>query len=387
MRLLHTSDWHVGKTIRGQSRAGEHRAVLAEIAAIAEREAVDAVLVVGDLFETAAPVPEAEEIVYRALLDLAATGAHVVVVGGNHDNPKRLEAVAPLLHLGQVHLLAAPAPPDRGGLLPLTARSGEELRVARLPFVSQRGIVRAEELLELGADERSGLYRDRVATILRVLSEGFEAHAVNVVAAHLFVENGMLGGGERSGHTIFDYAVPSIAFPSSAHYVALGHLHRAQGLAGPTQLRYCGSPLQLDFGEEADTKSVTIVDAAPGQPAVVREVPLTAGRALRTLTGTLDELRAAVGTTGDDWLRLRIVTRSEPGLADEVRTWFPLAVDIALVRPADEAETDRARSSAPRLAGSPVELFGAYLDEQGLERDTLLGLFAELLADVEGASA
>src|SRR5213596_2801936 len=102
MKLLHTSDWHVGKLLRGRSRADEHREVLAEIAGIAAAEEVDAVLVAGDLFDTAAPSPESEEIVYRALLGLAATGATVVVVAGNHDNPRRLSAVAPLLELGRV---------------------------------------------------------------------------------------------------------------------------------------------------------------------------------------------------------------------------------------------------------------------------------------------
>jgi exonuclease SbcD len=384
MRLLHTSDWHVGKAIRGQSRIAEHRAVLAEIADIGRREEVDAVLVVGDMFETAAPPPDAEEVVYRALLDLAAV-APVVVVGGNHDNPRRLDAVAPLLELGGVHLLGAPARPDDGGLLRLLLTSGEELRVARLPFVSQRGIVRAEELLELGSDERSGIYRDRVAAVLGALCAGFTADAVNVVAAHLFVDGGRLGGGERSGHTIFDYAVPTAAFPASAHYVALGHLHRAQALPGPTQIRYSGSPLQLDFGEETDTKSVTIVEAAAGRPAAAREVGLVAGCALRTLTGSLDELRGLVGTTSDDWLRIRVVSRSEPGLADEVRAWFPRAVDIQLVAPTTEPGLSEARDE-PRLAGSPVELFGAYLEEQGIEEGALLALFAELLADVEEAS-
>ena len=88
MRILHTSDWHVGKTIRGRSRADEHIAVLAEIAAIASAEDVDLVLVTGDLFDTAAPTAESERIVYRALLDLAATDATVIVLGGNHDNDR-----------------------------------------------------------------------------------------------------------------------------------------------------------------------------------------------------------------------------------------------------------------------------------------------------------
>ena len=102
MRFLHTGDWHVGKALRGRSQADEHRAVLAEVAAVAEAEQVDAALVAGDLFDTAAPSAESEQIVYEALLALARTGAHVVVVSGNHDNERRLQAVAPLLELGRV---------------------------------------------------------------------------------------------------------------------------------------------------------------------------------------------------------------------------------------------------------------------------------------------
>ena len=90
MRVVHTSDWHVGKLLRGASRIDEHRAVLGEIAEIADRERADLVLVVGDLYETAAPPPEATAVVYDALLALRETGAHVVVVGGNHDQQQQL---------------------------------------------------------------------------------------------------------------------------------------------------------------------------------------------------------------------------------------------------------------------------------------------------------
>ena len=102
MRFLHTADWHVGRTIRGQSRADEHRAALAELAAVARDQEVDAVLVCGDVFDTAAPSPESEQIVYRALLDLASTGARVIVLAGNHDSDRRLQAVQPLIELGAV---------------------------------------------------------------------------------------------------------------------------------------------------------------------------------------------------------------------------------------------------------------------------------------------
>ena len=121
-------------------------------------EAVDLVVVAGDLFDSAAPTPESEEIVYRALLGLAGTGADVAVIAGNHDNARRLRAVAPLLALGRVHLVAEPTRPDDGGVLPLRARDGVDVRLAMLPFVSKRGIVRAEHLMDRrGVRERPAL--------------------------------------------------------------------------------------------------------------------------------------------------------------------------------------------------------------------------------------
>jgi DNA repair protein SbcD/Mre11 len=106
VKALHTSDWHVGRTMRGRSRADEHRAVLAEIVDQAASNDVDLVLVAGDLFDVAAPTPESEQIVYRALLDLAEV-APVVAVAGNHDNPRRFEALHPLLELGRVTAISS----------------------------------------------------------------------------------------------------------------------------------------------------------------------------------------------------------------------------------------------------------------------------------------
>src|SRR5918995_5472832 len=115
MRVLHTSDWHVGKALRGRSRAAEHEAVLAEIAGVAGRESVDLVIVAGDLFDTATPTAEAERIVYQALLDLADGGRPVLVVAGNHDSAQRLGAVAPLSEASRIHVASAVRPPHHGG--------------------------------------------------------------------------------------------------------------------------------------------------------------------------------------------------------------------------------------------------------------------------------
>lgn len=376
MRLLHTSDWHVGKLMRGASRADEHRAVLAEISRIAGEESVDLVLVAGDLFETAAPGPESEQVVYRALLDLAGV-APVVVVAGNHDNARRLEAVAPLLTLGRVRVLTQVARPDEGGVARLDV-GGVPVQVALLPFVSKRGIVRADALMRDDAYQLSQAYTERLGVLVRALTDGFTADSVNVMCAHAFAAGGTMGGGERSVHTIEDYSLSALSFPVSAQYVALGHLHRAQDVPGPTRIRYCGSPLQLDFGETADVKSVTVVDLEPGLPAAVREVPLQSGRRLRTLRGSLAELEPLAGTTADDFLRVVVTERRRAGLADEVRALFPHCVDV-LVQSPDDAVAAPHVSVAGR---SPGELFRSYAQVAGLDDVRLVAAFDELLEEI-----
>ena len=293
MRFLHTGDWHVGKTLRGRSRADEHRAVLSEIADIADDRDADAVLVAGDVFDTAAPGPESEAIVYDVLLRLGRKRP-VLVIAGNHDNPSRLEAVQELLGLGNVTVLPRVARPTEGGVVEFQSASGESARIALLPFVSQRGIVRAEALMAEDADQHAGLYAERLSRVLGQLNSGLSADVVNLVLGHAMVHGGAMGGGERSAHTVFQYSIPTAAFPAGCHYVALGHLHRAQQLSGGCPIHYSGSPLHLDFGEREDAKSVNLVDATPGVPATVEQIPLsTACRA-----GQRRRRRLPAGRTG-----------------------------------------------------------------------------------------
>lgn len=383
MRLLHTSDWHVGKTIKGRSRVDEHRAVLDEIIGIAREHDVDLVVVAGDLFESQAPTAEAEQVVYRALLALGEV-APVVVVSGNHDNDRRLQAVEPLLGLARITTRAMLERPDAGGVLSLETARGEPVRIALLPWVSQRGIVRAPELMGLDADDHAALYADRVMRVLNHLCEGFDGDAVNVVAGHAMVAGGTLGGGERLAHTIFEYAISPTVFPASAHYVALGHLHRAQQLGGQPPVWYCGSPLQLDFGETADDKGVLIVEAAPSTPAVVETVPLRAGRRLRKLTGTLEQLRALAGTTGEDYLRVIVREEARAGLADDVREIFgEMCVDVMI-----ESQLDRALGLDPRAheGKPPGQLFREYLAEKKASDERVVALFDELLEEEHAAA-
>ncbi|MDE0375436.1 MAG: exonuclease SbcCD subunit D [bacterium] len=375
MKLLHTSDWHVGKTIRGASRADEHATVLAEIAHIAAREEVDLVIVAGDLFDSAAPSAEAESIVYRALLDLADTGADVAVIAGNHDNPRRLRAVAPLLQLGQVHVVAEPTRPGDGGVIELRARDGSDVRLAMLPFVSKRGIVRAKHLMAGEAFENAQHYSDRLRLLIERLCEPFGTDTVNLLTTHAFVLGGQAGGGERPAHLVEEYAITAQSFPVTVGYGALGHLHRPQAVRHP--LHYCGSPLQLDFGEAEQVKQVNVVTIEPGTPADVEPVLLTAGRPLRTLTGTLEEL-SEMRAEDDAWLKVVVQGPGRAGLAQTVRELLgPGVVDVRVEAPASDAR----RRNLDHRSRSPQELFGEYLKHENIEDRRVRELFGELLEE------
>ncbi|MCY3821453.1 MAG: exonuclease subunit SbcD [Gammaproteobacteria bacterium] len=379
MRFLHTGDWHVGKTLRGRSRADEHRAVLTEIQEIANDQEVDAVLVAGDLFDTAAPGPESEEIVYETLLSLSRKRA-VVVIAGNHDNPNRLNAVRPLLGLGNVIALPRVTRPEEGGVVELAAASGERARVALLPFVSQRGIVRAEALMSQDSDQHATEYAERLVNVLSQLCGEADSTTVNIVLAHAMVHGGTMGGGERSAHTVFQYSIPTAAFPAEFHYVALGHLHRAQQLPGACPIHYSGSPLQLDFGETEDAKSVNIVEASAGQPANVEQVTLSAGRRLRRVSGSMITLAALAETVGDEFLLVEVQETSRPGLADEVRVLLPNAVEVRV--PLAEGDSPEQPS---RRGRAPQELFHDYLEHMNAGNEQVETLFNELLEDVNAA--
>lgn len=379
LKILHTADWHVGRTLRGRSRADEHRAVLDEIVGIAEREGVDLVLVAGDQFDRAVPAPESEQIVYDALLRLAGTGAHVVVIAGNHDHPKRLGALGPLLRLANITSAAFVRAPNNGGVLRHTTSSGETACIALFPFQSKRGIVKAEALMGEDPDDHQKEYADRCRRIAEALCGEFSGGTVNLVVAHLTVLGAAEGGGERAAH-ISDYYVPADIFPAAAHYVALGHIHRPQQIGGRCPIWYAGSPFAMDFGEKHDEHCVLVVEAEPGTPAQVRRVPLTTGRALRTIRGRAHDIAALAGTTGDDYLRVIVEEPPSPGLADGIREMFPHAVDVVVQGPEQEDE-GRETVDPAALRADPGALFRQYLEERGIDGDELAALFDQLLEE------
>src|SRR5436190_516937 len=172
MKILHTSDWHVGKVLKGRDRHDEHLAVLRSLVQAARDEDVDVVLVAGDVFETAAPTARAQGLVMRTLLALREHGRQVVVIAGNHDNAALLDAVyRPVLGELGLHVLGMPRPPEVGGRLALRTRGGESVNVAALPFLSHRYAVRAAEIILHEFAEHTLDYAQRVREIVRLLTQ------------------------------------------------------------------------------------------------------------------------------------------------------------------------------------------------------------------------
>ena len=386
MKFLHTADWHVGKTLKGRDRLDEQRAVLAEIADIAEANEVDAVLVAGDVYDLSAPSAPAQQLVVQALLRMRRAGAEVIVIAGNHDHGPTFEAYRPLMGEVGITLAGTVRPPERGGVIRFKARSdGADTQVAVLPFLSQRYAVRAAEIVANSPSENVRAYDEQVRQVIGSLTGGFGAETVNLVMSHITCVGGTFGGGERSAQSIFEYSVPASVFPISAHYVALGHLHRRQALPASAPVHYSGAPLAVDFGEQDNTSVVCLVEATPGTPARITDVPVTSGRRLRTVYGTLAELEARAGEFGDDFLRVYLREPTRAGLRDDTAAILPNALEVR-IDPEFAPRADKApRSGEARTARTPAQLFAEYCATRDVSDQRVAALFGELHDEVTAA--
>ncbi|ADP78920.1 exonuclease SbcCD subunit D [Pseudofrankia inefficax] len=390
MKFLHTSDWHIGKSLKGRSRLDDQEAVLREVVGIARDNEVDAVLVAGDVYDSAAPSAEAQRLAVQTLLGFQRTGAEVIVIAGNHDHPRSFEAYRPLMGAAGITMVGTPRRADKGGVIAFNARgTGEPVRVAVLPFLSQRFAIRAAELVTQTPAQNAARYDQVVRDLLTALRSGFSDEAVNLVLAHLTVTGGQLGGGERLAQSIFDYYVPATAFPADAHYVALGHLHRRQTLPAPCPVEYCGSPLAVDFGEQDNTPVVRVVTASPGTPASGVDIPVTTGRRLRTVRGTVAELADGAAEYGDAYLRVWVREPARAGLREQVQEVLPNALEVRIdpefaAAAAAAAAGDRPSRPSTGQRG-PGELFHEYLGSQNVADDRVERLFARLHDEIVGA--
>lgn len=375
MRFLHTADWHVGKQLRGRSRIQEQRDVLNEILDIAVQQRIDFVLVTGDLFDSPAPPADAEQAVFGFFASLVEKQIGAVVVGGNHDHPKRLEALRSLLDPLRIYIRPEPAAPDDGGIIHIE-HNGEKAVIAALPWLPDRLLIDTAKMM-LPEDQWYGEYAEVAGGFCNAFGGHFKPDAINILATHLFVQGADTTASERAIHTSAPFAVSGAYFPASAHYIALGHLHRPQQIAAPSPTYYAGSTLQLDFGEASQVKRVVIIDAHPGKPAVVDSVPLTKGRRLQDTRGSVDSLKARAAEFGDDYLRVTVETTTlEAGISAQVREFLPNAIDIRVE--AREVATETPLASLETMG--PAELFAEYFrtSQKSEPPEEMIALFREL---------
>lgn len=383
MRLLHTSDWHLGRSFHGASLLDEQAEALDRIVELAREAAVDLVVIAGDLYDRAIPPAEAVSLFTDTLARLRSAGIAVVAIAGNHDSHVRVSVYDPLLSAlgvtirGAVTRAAEP-------VLVQPAAGGAAVAVYPLPYLepvvdgprlltapAPEGCDSAEEVaLELPAATPARFSHEATT---RLALQGIRRDLKrrpgtrSVLVAHTFVAGGQGSDSERE-LSVGQVDRVSVETFAGFDYVALGHLHGSQQLDGP-RLAYSGTPLPYSFSEERHRKSVRIVElAADGTPAV-EVVPLGVGRSLQTIEGTLATLCSDPTFERAREARVRAILTDEAlplQAMARLRERFPHAVELRHQPPAVERSSGDERSRRIREARSPLELAGLFLaDQQG----------------------
>jgi exonuclease SbcD len=368
MRLLHTSDWHIGRSLHGTDLLAEQERVLGGLAEVVAAERVDVVLVAGDVYDRAVPSADATAVLDRVLMRLRSAGAAVVLTPGNHDSARRLGFAAGLLAVSGVHVRAST--PRLAEPVLLSDEHGD-VAVYGLPYLEPE-VARHE----LGLHEARSHEAVLAAAMERVRADLFLRPGTrSVVLAHAFVGGGLASDSERDICVGGVDLVPAAVF-DGVDYVALGHLHRPQSIS--PRVRYSGSPLPYSFGEAGHDKQAWLVELDGRGLSDVRAVPLPVPRQLTVLTGELEGLLAdaALGPVEQHFVSARLTDPVRP--VDPMRRLqarFPHCVHLEWTGGAEAAD---GRSYQQRLAGrSDLEVAGEFVrhvrgqDAGAVERELL----------------
>lgn len=386
MRILHTGDWHLGRTLEGRSRLAEQEAFLDELVHMANDQCADLILMAGDVYDSVNPPAAAEQLFYDAAARLTEGGRPLVVIAGNHDQPERVSSVTPLVSKRGITLVGLPS---SEAITVTTPRTGEIAKIAALPYPSE---ARLNELLSADGneDELRRAYSERVGKLMQLMARDFSPKTVNLAMSHIYVLGGLESESERPIQVGGAYTVDPSALAVGACYTALGHLHRPQAVKGEGIIRYSGSPLAYSFSEAGQAKSVTMVDVSPGCTPVIKELFLSSGRPLVRwkAKGGLQEVYRWLDEERDlnAFIDLEVSLTEAMGLADiqRLRKSRDGIVHIRPIYPEMEAlelEIERSRIPLP-------DLFRKFYQRQtgGAEPDdSLVHLFMELVDEEESA--
>jgi DNA repair protein SbcD/Mre11 len=360
MRLVHTSDWHLGRTLHGESLLAHQAAFLEWLLGQAVSHQADAVVVAGDVYDRAVPGTDAVALLDRALRDFAAARIPVVITSGNHDSAVRLGFGGRLSELAGVHLRTSV--PDITRPVVLTDAAGE-VAIYGIPYLLPDAVMD-----ELGAQRSHQSVL--AAAVARIRADAAERGIGRiVVAAHAFVTGALPSDSERDIRVGGIGDAPASVF-DGACYAALGHLHGQQNIPASAEgctVRYSGSPLAFSFGERNQAKSVTLTDIdAAGQVTITR-LPAPVPRPLREVRGKIDDLLARadgdlVGLA-EAWVKVVLTDTVRPAAPMErLREKWPhtLVLEFAPEGGLAGAEADLARLAAD--VADPVRICGLFVE-------------------------
>lgn len=299
MRILHTSDWHLGQHFMGKTRQAEHQAFCAWLIEQVREQAVDAVLIAGDIFDTGAPPSYAREQYNRFIVELRASGCELVVLGGNHDSVAMLGESKTLLAQLGTRVIPGVCEQLDEQLLVLHRRDGTPGAIlCGIPFIRPRDVL-LSQAGQSAQDKQQSLqqaiqqhYQD-----LYALAESKRAELGGnlpiIASGHLTTVGASASDSVREIYVGSLEAFPTSAFPPAA-YIALGHIHRPQKVGGLEHIRYCGSPIALSFDEAKQQKEVLLVELDSSGLRQITALPVPRFQLLLSLRGSLKELESAI---------------------------------------------------------------------------------------------
>jgi exonuclease SbcD len=404
MKVLHTSDWHIGRALYGQNRYEEHEAFLNWLADAIQEHHIEVLLVSGDVFDSSTPSNRAQALYYR-FLGRIASGAgscrHIVLIAGNHDSPTLLDAPKGLLEQLNVHVVGGPCDPIADEAIVLHDRDdAPELIVCAVPFLRDRDL-RAAEAGESIDDKNRKLVaglRNHYATVTEAAlnkKNELDADLPIVAMGHLFTAGGQTNDGVRELYVGSLAQVDASIFPGGLNYVALGHLHTPQKVGGSDWIRYCGSPLALSFGEAGQQKTVCTVDLKAGSTTIhLLDVPTF--QQLEQIRGDwasiARHLQELVRSQSHSWLEILYEGEEVIGDLRERIDQIVVGSTIKLLRIQNQRVVDRILAQASdeeTLADlSEMDVFRRCLDAQSVpeaQHEELIETYQEVLLSLQQA--